>query len=252
MKHQAIHEPFYYTRGSKIGVLFIHGIFGSPNQFRPLANRLYNAGCDCKAILLPGHGNNCKTFTTTNYKEWKKYAKSEIIYMKQKYEKVFVVGHSMGSLFSLDFADELGVNGVILLNLPIKIMIRPEQIKYCATIVLGNKKKYNQGKTRRNLLFSIEKGFWYEYILWVFPLLGVLHHMLSTRLKLATIKVPVLLFQSKKDEVVHYKSIFRFKKIMKNDNLKLVMLKDAKHSYYPPHEEAIIERLVLKFIKKYK
>ena len=45
----------YFLPGNKNGVLLIHGLTGTPNEMRILANGLHKAGFTVYAIQLAGH-----------------------------------------------------------------------------------------------------------------------------------------------------------------------------------------------------
>ncbi|OOB77896.1 MAG: hypothetical protein BEN19_00230 [Epulopiscium sp. Nuni2H_MBin003] len=174
MSHKDLHKPFYLKNGSNIGVLCIHGLFGSPNQFIDIAKVIETLGYDVKAILLPGHGGGCKDFAKSSYKDWKEYAKVEIEKMQQHYDKVFLVGHSMGGLFCLDFADEVQADGVILINTPMKVHVKLEKIFMCMKVVFMNNTITSVFETENpKPLYSVDNGRWYEYITWIAPMLGI-------------------------------------------------------------------------------
>lgn len=57
-----------YTDGD-IAILFVHGIQGSPNQFRFLLERLEN-NVSYYNLLLPGHGANYLEFRASGVAQW--------------------------------------------------------------------------------------------------------------------------------------------------------------------------------------
>ncbi len=249
MTHKELHAPFYHQRGSNIGVLCIHGLFGSPNQFCDIAEVIGNLGYDCKALLLPGHGGTCQDFAKSTYKQWKTYAQKEIRQMQQKYDKLYLVGHSMGSLFCLDFADEMQVDGIILINTPMRVSITARKFVMCAEVVLTSKTiadRFDEGEGKS--VYSVDNGRWFEYIPWIIPMLGIYRLIFETKLNLPNITTPTLIFQSKRDDTVSYKSIYQFKKHMKSDNTKIVLLAESNHAYFTKRDLNVMKRLVHKFV----
>lgn len=89
--------------GAKSAVVFIHGILSTPLFFEKLVNKvpkpfsIYN-------VLLDGHGGDVRDFSETSMKVWKHQIKSLINYLCEKYEEIILVGHSMGTLFSIQNA----------------------------------------------------------------------------------------------------------------------------------------------------
>ncbi|OON99655.1 MAG: hypothetical protein ATN35_11580 [Epulopiscium sp. Nele67-Bin004] len=244
--HKEQHMPFYHKRGSNVGVLCIHGLFGSPNQFLEIAELIEDRGYDCKAILLPGHGGTCKDFSGSNYKQWRQYAGEEIAKMRQNYETVYLIGHSMGGLFCIDFAEEIGVDGIVLINTPMKLNIAVEKISMCKDIVFKSKGGSNITRGDSSMpLYSVDKGKWYEYLPWIRPVLGIYNLMGETKVKLDSIKTKALIFQSLQDEVVNYKGVSLFKDKM--ENKKIVMLKESTHSNFSNNDMDVIKHLVGNF-----
>ncbi|ONI46159.1 hypothetical protein AN640_03770, partial [Candidatus Epulonipiscium fishelsonii] len=219
------HNPYYYKAKSNVGFLCIHGIFGSPNQFKHIAEMLYDCGYDCKAILLPGHGGSVEDFSKTSYKIWSNYAKTQISIMKDKYDKLVLIGHSMGGLFCLNFAEEFKVDGIILINTPMKVKISLKQLRVCMKVVFSKKNTTQKFTQTHEKMFSIKKGIWYKYIKWIKPLLGVVKLIFITRKILPSVTIPTLIIQSEKDETVNYKSALYFKAKMNSDILKIFLLK---------------------------
>ncbi|ONI39352.1 hypothetical protein AN639_05180 [Candidatus Epulonipiscium fishelsonii] len=243
------HKPYYYKTNSNIGFLCIHGIFGSPNQFRQIAEMLYNCGYNCKVILLPGHGGSVDEFAKSSYNTWSDYTKEQISIMKYEYDKVILIGHSMGGLFCLDFAEEFKVDGIILINTPMKVKISATQLWVCLKVIFSKKNTTRKFTQTYEQMYSMQKGTWYEYIKWIKPLLGVVKLILNTRKIIPTITIPTLAIQSKKDETVNYKSILYFKNKMNNKILKTRLLKNSYHCYFSTEDKKITEELIKKFVK---
>lgn len=57
--------------GSKMAVLMIHGIAGTPDHFKPFVS-LFPDDWSVYNILLDGHGGGVKDFSATSMEKWKK------------------------------------------------------------------------------------------------------------------------------------------------------------------------------------
>ncbi|OOB78303.1 MAG: hypothetical protein ATN34_02400 [Epulopiscium sp. Nele67-Bin002] len=251
MVHKDLHAPFYHKRRSNIGVLCIHGLFGSPNQFWDVATVIGNLGYDCNCILLPGHGGSCRSFGKSSYRQWKDYAREQINLMRKHYDKLYLVGHSMGSLFCLDFADEMHVDGIILINTPMKIYVTVPKMMQCVGVVFDTKTTTELseyfGSGRGRPVYSVDNGKWYEYIAWIVPMVGIYRLIFETKRNLPKVKTKTLIFQSQKDDTVNYKSIYYFAKKMVNK--KIIVLKESNHSYFTPHDLKVLQKNILNFMK---
>ena len=77
--------------------LFVHGYRGYPGELvRPAAD-LFEAGFDVYVPRLPGHGTTGKDFARSTGGDWTGLIKNAIADLKTRYEKVHLLGHSMGT-----------------------------------------------------------------------------------------------------------------------------------------------------------
>ena len=77
--------------------LLIHGYRGYPGELvRPAVN-LYEAGFDVYVPRLPGHGTCGKDFVRSGSEDWLGVIRNAIDDLKDRYEKVNLLGHSMGT-----------------------------------------------------------------------------------------------------------------------------------------------------------
>ncbi len=60
----------------------------------------------------------------------------------------------------------------------------------------------------------------------------------------------MLIFQSQKDDTVNFKGVYQYKKKMKMDNLKIVLLKESNHSNFSTRDLNVIRRLVKNFVSR--
>ena len=104
---------------SDVGVLFVHGIQGSPSQLDFLISRLPHSVTVCN-VLLPGHGTTIREFRNSSSSQWLPAVRDAAQKMKSQCERLYFVGHSMGCLLGLLIENELpGVfSGMLLLCCP--------------------------------------------------------------------------------------------------------------------------------------
>lgn len=77
--------------------LLIHGYRGYPGEMVRPATDLFDAGFDVYVPRLPGCGTCGDDFIKSTDKDWTKLAQNALDDLKNKYEKVHLLGHSMGS-----------------------------------------------------------------------------------------------------------------------------------------------------------
>ena len=113
-------EPFL-LRGGNIGVLLIHGFTGSPAELLPLGEFLNRADFTVLAVRLAGHGTNEKNLSRTTCEDWFNSVLDGYAILKSFCDKIFVVGHSMGSLLALKISAVKRVDKLVTLSPPIFI-----------------------------------------------------------------------------------------------------------------------------------
>lgn len=118
----SLHAAYERITTAKTVVLFVHGIQGSPLQFKWLVSRL-PSNIDYKCILLPGHGGSVAWFKKTGSKEWQRYINELCREKRTKYERVVYVVHSMGCLLGINTTkvDDNCFDAMLLLACPIML-----------------------------------------------------------------------------------------------------------------------------------
>jgi len=108
----------------KAGVLFVHGLQGSPRQFDFLIRALPK-GTPYRTLLLPGHGGSVKQFRKSDRKAWMQTVRQAAFELGQSCGRVIFVGHSIGCLLGILAAvrDELPFDKMLLIACPLKIRL---------------------------------------------------------------------------------------------------------------------------------
>ena len=103
-------------------VLFVHGIQGSPEQFRFLIDAL-PSGIETRNLRLPGHGADAMAFRSSGRADWLAAVRRETEELLQEGRRIVLVGHSMGCLLGLLCSDLLGdpYRGMLLLCCPFRV-----------------------------------------------------------------------------------------------------------------------------------
>ncbi|WP_194923448.1 alpha/beta hydrolase [Catenulispora pinisilvae] len=183
----------------RVGVLLCHGFTGSPQSMRPWAEHLVAAGFGVRLPRLPGHGTDWHDMQVTTWADW--YAEVDRAFheLLAGYDRVFVVGLSMGGTLALRLAERHGadVAGLVLVNASVKpdkavIKLVPV-LKHLVPSVPGignaiNKKGVSELAYDRVPLKALDSfaGGWR-----------------TVQTDLPKVTQPTLLFRSGKDPVVH-------------------------------------------------
>ncbi len=95
-------------------VLFIHGFVGGSNNFADLPDQVAAAGWRVRCLRLPGHGTSPQGFANTTPDELIAAVRKETATLRAQYDKVVLVGHSMGGALATLAASEIPVDGLVL------------------------------------------------------------------------------------------------------------------------------------------
>jgi pimeloyl-ACP methyl ester carboxylesterase len=98
-------EINFVERGQGIPVILIHGMAASLHDWQSMLPALERAGYHCYALDLPGHGESAKPPDVRYYHTQAIYQQLEDwIYSLKLDQPAYLVSHSLGGYFSLEFA----------------------------------------------------------------------------------------------------------------------------------------------------
>ncbi len=233
------HEEYSYLNGNDAVIVFVHGILGTPNLFRFLAENLKKK-YDCEALLLPGHGGTAWDFSKTPGKEWVTYAHQRIEQIRSHYKRLYLVGHSMGGLLCLQYAAESDIDGLVVINSPLVIKVTPTQLFFRSNLRRNTKceeivsvYEQNNGVTGRRF---------YTYPFWIRQYMGLFGIMHNCRRNIGSVKSPALIIQSVKDETVHVSNA-RLLQMNLNAQEGPIYLPQSHHAYFsPPDRQTLLTK----------
>lgn len=89
---------------SSVGVLLLHGLFGTPNELHVLGGELAAAGYRVRIPLLPGRGDRWEELHRLSWEDVRGAALEELDVLAREHEHVVVGGLSAGATLALDVA----------------------------------------------------------------------------------------------------------------------------------------------------
>ena len=247
-----MHNPtFLKCDDADTAVIFIHGLFGSPNQFVELADAVYNMGCTCKCVLLPGHGGGMSEFAKSGVADWQQHLQNEIDKIKLDHKRVFLVGHSMGGLLALNASmlKENNISGVFLIATPLKVhIVDPKSILRKRQLLRFPKD--NEIKSAYMKLNSVKMPKRFVYLPPVRTIREFYKLMRQTEKRLPEVFVPVHMIHSRGDETTSYKSATLFYKGLRNTQRATFSLDKSWHAFYYDDEQEIVRDKLIEFIQQ--
>lgn len=186
-----------FWQGNQVGVLLIHGFTATTAEVRLMAEKLHSAGLTIAAPLLPGHGTHPDDLNRATWPMWLQKVKETYEQLLKDYQKVFVLGTSMGALLSLELAAQHPeIAGLMLFSPALKV-----ESLWLAPLIAPFKAYLNKEPKDPNLAW---KGYT------VYPLKGAAQlYQLQKHVKsiLPKIDQPMLVFSGVNDTRISNEAI---------------------------------------------
>lgn len=196
------------VENSSTAVLMIHGIAGTPAHFRQLIP-VIPQDWSARSILLRGHGGKVTDLGRASMKQWKQQVEQQLDELLQRHERVFLIAHSMGTLFALRAAVERPekIAGLFLLAVPTRPHPRISTMLTSLRVALGNVKTTDQRaiEMRDNTSIHLERNL-LKYLTWIPRFLELFAEIARVKRLLPRLTVRCHTFQSKVDELVSIRS----------------------------------------------
>ncbi|MGF6375715.1 carboxylesterase [Clostridiales Family XIII bacterium PM5-7] len=222
-------------KDGKTVVLFIHGIVGTPDHFDALIDML-PADIGVHNLLLPGHGGTPKDFAKSSMKEWKAYVFHRLETLFDKYENVYIVGHSMGTLFAIEAAIQRPdkIKGLFLMAIPLCPMPKASAAWNSLKVIFDRISDKDEVAQAAKESFSMEpdKNL-LTYVTWVPRYLELIEEAVHVRRNIELLAVPGVAIQSKQDELVSNRATGYLQQC---SALTIHVLEESKHFYYPEED----------------
>lgn len=242
------HKPYFrYVPGSHYAVLMIHGIAGTPAQFRDLIPvipenwSVYN-------ILLDGHGGSVKDFSRSSMELWKVQIDTQLHMLFARHKQIIIVGHSMGSLFAIQAAVRAArrIPAIFLLQLPLAVHMPLSTWVASAQAALNHGKPGSKAEAMRNgTAITLTPKLW-QYLGWIPRFAELLREIQVTRKLLPQLQVPCKCFCSAEDELVSAKTLTYLKD---HPSIQATLLPSSGHYVYSPEDTKLLQEELKKLIE---
>lgn len=224
---------------SKKAILFVHGILETPKFFEPFLP-LIPEDWTVRSVLLDGHIGAVTNFSKASMSRRKAQVHSAVKELTATHDKVVIAAHSMGTLFAISESVDLPVSALFLMNIPLKIGLKPLLLKvvwnhYTNSFDPNDKimmaSKYSHGLDFDSNIF--------HYIGWIPRFLELFNEIAKTRPLAEELRTPTMVYFSKNDEMLSIKSAVYFKG---NPRVKLKLMRTSYHHYFSPDDLLVMQR----------
>lgn len=200
-KLKELAQPYFYSpeeeKNNKALVILVHGFGASATETRPLGEYLKERGFNVYGVLLAGHGNDSREMDKVKWTDWARDIQQAYEKYKNKFEKVFVGGVSMGGALSLYMATKLKFDAVFTINGLYKFSLLERIFMH-----LIGPLKYHKPRSPQRIKWYAENGLFAYSDDPIRAALEANKLLKRTRKEIEKINIPALIIQSKADKTV--------------------------------------------------
>ena len=236
MDHSAFER---IVHGSDTAVLMLHGIMGTPRHFDMLLP-LIPESWSVYNVLLPGHGGTTLDFGRSSMEEWRGYSMERFRALCDRYRRVVLVGHSMGTLFAVRMALERPekVPFLFFLASPMAVWMKPVMVENALRVAFRRVREEDPRQTASRDACSVETTLrLWEYLSWVPRYLELFREIRTVRAMLPELNIPCHALQSGKDELVSRRAV---QILIESGKVDVTVLPGSGHYYYSEADRAVI------------
>ncbi len=223
--------------GAKTAVLMIHGIVGTPEHFAMLYPYVPE-DWSIYSIRLAGHGGSVEDFAAATMAQWKQQTAEWVARLHQRYEKIVIAAHSMGTLLSMEAALQHPerICGLFWLNAPLRVWVRPRAVGSAFRVIFNRIPPGDNAARAMQRAYGVRPDACvFKYLRWVPNYLALFRLIHQSRRRCRQVRVPCLCFQSGRDELVARSGA---KYLADNPCIAVHWLERSSHFWYADKEKA--------------
>lgn len=230
-------SAFYWPRG-EVAILCLHGFTATTVEVRKIAAYFSGLGYTTRGPLLPGHGTNAVEMNKTTWRDWLGTAENALVELLDEYQKVFILGESMGGLLALYLASRYpSLLGAIVFSPAIRI-----RSLWLTKLIWRFKPLIKKGKPNP----QIPQQSYSSFPLRAASSLFDFQRIVKKNLK--KIRVPVIIFQGKLDDTVDpMGAVYAYEHIRHLDK-DFVYLEESSHIILLDKQLPVIQDMCSEFI----
>ena len=219
---------------------------GAHSLFPPMGKRI--DGADMFYHILPGHETSLADFRKTGAADWQASVDGRLAQLRREYDRIVLVGHSMGGLLAVCTAVENAdkIVGITAISFPIKISLKREWIALC----LGATKPYSEGEdprvTAARKMAGVKIESVGEYLSTLPQNFEFLKTTKAAQKKLHKLKVPLTVINSVNDEIVNRSATeFIFSQL---PDAQIIVQEKSSHYLFDADDETFIVSTIARMV----
>lgn len=236
-------KPFFFQAGKR-AVLLLHGFTGSSSDVRMLGRYLEKQGYTCHAPHYKGHGVPPEQLIETSPADWwEDVVKGYETLKEAGYDEIAVVGLSLGGVFSLKLSLVLPVKGIVTMCSP--MTMRTTDKMFQGVLKYAKDYKRFEGKVDTQIEQEVEAIRGHGM-----PSLPQLQQLVAdVRNELDMVYAPILVIQSKNDEIIDPHSAHTIYEEVESLNKQIKWFEHSGHVITLDKEKQVLHETVYEFLQ---
>lgn len=238
-------KNLFYEGGDQ-AVLLLHSFTGTLNDVKEMAQTLNEEGFTCYVPCYRGHGLPVSEFVNYDIRDWWEDVEAAYAFLRgQGYQKIYVVGVSLGGIFSLKLAEQFDVEKVVVMSVPYHKSVE------------GVLSRLNTYGTRLQSYIHCSEEEQEEQMAYVPAYKNGAKHFEAfghqTMNELNRVTAPILVMYGGLDEVSYKESAYQIEeKLCHVESKRVLCFKQSGHLMSRSKEQAIISEVIVNFFADFK
>lgn len=117
-------EDIEILNNNRYAILLLHEFAGTPRSMESLGQYLQKMKIDVYIPALPGSVSNLEQYEQTihpNFRLWWNFIRDKYLDLSVKYDKLIIIGASLGGSMALKLAENYPVDGIVTISSPVQI-----------------------------------------------------------------------------------------------------------------------------------
>lgn len=235
-------EPFLFE-ASDTGILALHGFSGSCFEMRELSTRLHADGYSVMGSALAGHGTHPGRLAGISADDFFAAAQEAYEHARSRFRRLVVIGNSMGGTLGLHLAAQHAFDGLVTIAAPV----------FMSPLVTRSIPLARQWSPWRNLLSNL--AAWRGHVVGyrstpISSLEAFLQVLERVKGELSSVRVPLLMLHSKRDETVPVENARYIYDRVNSSIKRLRILSQGPHLITIPPYLNLIEKDIKHFLQE--
>jgi carboxylesterase len=232
-----------------VGVLLVHGLNGDRSDMAELEAVLQEHGWLTNNMLLPGHGSKVRDLMAVGWDDWAAAVRKELVAMKARCDRVFVVGHSLGGALSLHVTAHEEVDGIVVMCAP--LFLHPltrygvRFVKYITPLLPTLREDVRDPEARRRHPREVYR--WTP----MWPVESMMRFLPQLRIELSHITTPALIMTALHDHVVPARDGREIYRLLGSQEKHLVTFHRSYHVIMKDHDREEVFARTVAFIERH-